>query len=334
MKPVRAMHAATGAAAHTGAHARADHGPAPEIAPAISVIVCTHARPRALARLLDSVAALRLPEGPEWELIVVDNDSRDDTESVARRAAARLPLRYVHEPRRGKSCALNRGVAAARGALIAFCDDDVVLDPEWLAALRRAADEAPEAAWFGARVLPRWPRGRPRWLSDECYPALAGFFAAYDLGEVDRAYRPSDRLPIGAGMAVRRALVEAVGGFREDLGPRGRQRGTGEDTDLIERARARGLRGRYVGRALAWHLIPEERLRLRAFVDYGIGKGINQHRLQAPGARRGSYLRIVEQTARALPQALRGRWDRVRVCAVNVGLEIGHRRAGREGRTP
>jgi glycosyltransferase involved in cell wall biosynthesis len=299
----------------------------------IALVVCTFNRARALGRLLSSVLRLHVPADLTWEVVVVDNNSRDQTSEVVRGFAAGLPLVVASEPTQGKAHALNRAIRTSSADLLLFCDDDVVLASDWLLAYRRTAAAAPTAGWFGGRVLPLWPAGRPRWLTDESLPALSGFFAAYDLGEDERPYTIDDKLPIGANMGVRREVFERIGIFRTDLGPRGVRRGTGEDTELIERALAAGIGGLYVGTAVARHVIPAERLRIRSFLDYGIGKGINEYRLRHAGEQKGSYRQILDQVVRAMPQALRGRWDRVRICAVNVGLEIGYKLAMRHAPT-
>src|SRR2546423_3601066 len=106
--------------------------PAP---PAISVVIATRNRPEDLARCLDSVTTVAYPR---LEVIVVDNDpDTDDTEPLIRDRFAR-PGRYTREPVRGLASAHNRGLALASGEIVAFADDDVVVDRDWLAAIAEA----------------------------------------------------------------------------------------------------------------------------------------------------------------------------------------------------
>src|SRR5262249_6738385 len=181
----------------------------------------------------------------------------------------------------------------------------------WLSAFHDAARNSPDAGWFGGRIVPWWPSGRPRWLRDECLPALSGFFGLYDRGDQERYYVPADDPPAGAGMAVRRTTFDRVGGYREDLGPRGDRKGTCDDTELIDRARAAGIPGVYVPTAVCRHLVPDDRLTFRWFLKYGVGKGENQARVDGANGVRGSWLRASTQALRAVPQFLRGRGDRV-----------------------
>src|SRR6266852_7424384 len=100
----------------------------------ITVIICTFNRCRSLSKALDSVAAQVLPESIEWKVIVVDNNSSDQTRELAEDYSRRYPgrFRYLFEPQQGKSHALNTGIREARGEILAFMDDDVIVDTKWL----------------------------------------------------------------------------------------------------------------------------------------------------------------------------------------------------------
>ena len=123
----------------------------------ISICVATYRRRYGLARLLDSLARMKLPEGVRAEVIVVDNDPASDPREVASRdTAAPLPLRWLREPRRNIAYARNLAVANARGEWLAFVDDDEVVDEGWLAAYWARAEEGDCDGYFGP-VLPRTP---------------------------------------------------------------------------------------------------------------------------------------------------------------------------------
>src|SRR5690349_17754111 len=105
-------------------------------APRISVVVCTFNRARSLGRSLNALLALKPPPGG-YELIIVDNNSRDGTAEVVARASSQRgasapPVRYIFEPAQGLSRARNAGVRAARGRILAFTDDDTLVPPDWL----------------------------------------------------------------------------------------------------------------------------------------------------------------------------------------------------------
>ena len=114
----------------------------------ITVAICTWNRAELLDRTLGEMIGLRVPEGVEWELLVIDNNSTDDTENVVAGFEGRLPVRHVFEPRAGKSHAANTVLREARGDLIVWTDDDVLVDAGWLEAYAHAARDWPDAALF------------------------------------------------------------------------------------------------------------------------------------------------------------------------------------------
>ena len=175
----------------------------------ISVLIATRNRGPELETQLRSFGTIEPPDGG-WELLVIDNGSSDGTAPILQRVAAegRLPLRALSEPRRGKSRALNLAVPAARGDLLAFTDDDAVVQPQWLRAFERAAARHPEAIGFAGRAP---AEGGPA-------PAWHGI-VNYEHGDLDFEIKPFETPPPGVNFAFRRRAFERYGLFREDLGP-------------------------------------------------------------------------------------------------------------------
>lgn len=179
--------------------------------PDVSVVVCTYNRCTLLPDALRSLLA-QDPGGVRWELIVVDNNSRDATREVVRELveSERGEMRYVFEPRQGLCHARNAGIAAARAPVVAFTDDDVRVAPDWVARIHGAFAAHPEVDFVGGRVLPRWPRTPPAWLTAEHWAPLA----VVDLG--DQPFQTSAARPVclvGANLAFRRDVFARVGGF-------------------------------------------------------------------------------------------------------------------------
>ncbi len=115
----------------------------------ITVILCTYNRCQNLAKALDSVAASMLPESVEWEVLVVDNNSNDQTRELVEGFCHRYPgrFRYLFEPQQGKSYALNSGIRVSPSEILAFTDDDAIVEPDWLWNLTSALHDG---EWAGA----------------------------------------------------------------------------------------------------------------------------------------------------------------------------------------
>ena len=237
----------------------------------ISVIMCTYNRCQTLANALDSLAASVLPNAVEWEVLVVDNSSRDQTRSVVEDFCRQYPghFRYLFEPRQGKSYALNAGIREARGDVLAFTDDDVTVEPEWLQNLTAGLRNG-EWEGAGGRSLPQGTFSPPRWLGLEARYALAPL-AIFDLGTVAGELTEA---PFGNNMAFRKEMFEKHGGFRIDLGPRPGSRGPqkSEDSEFGCRLLTAGERLRYEPSAVVYHAVPESRVQKKYFLAWWLDK--------------------------------------------------------------
>ncbi len=237
----------------------------------ITVVLCTYNRSETLASALNSAAALTLPESVEWEVLVVDNNSNDKTCEVVTDFCKRHPsrFRYVFEPQQGKSLALNAGIRHAKGEILAFMDDDVKVEPNWLQNLTAALRNG-ECAGAGGRIIPAWTCSPPRWLSVKSRYAMAPL-VAFDLGSDACQLRES---PFGTNMAYRKEMFEKYGGFRTDLGPRpGSEYGKSEDTEFGSRLLSAGERLRYEPSAVVYHPVPDNRMEKEYFLTWWFHKG-------------------------------------------------------------
>src|SRR5579863_5799453 len=129
----------------------------------ISVVVCTYNRARSLGKTLESVVAQSLPQGVEWEIIVVDNNSKDSTRQVVEEFQSRYKgrFRYLLEERQGVSFARNTGIRESIGEVLAFIDDDETAAPGWLQNLTANLFSG-EWAGAGGPIVSQWDRPRPR----------------------------------------------------------------------------------------------------------------------------------------------------------------------------
>lgn len=247
--------------------------------PAIALVVCTRDRAHHLPPALEAYAAL--DAGAAWELVLVDNGSRDETPALladfARRAA--FPVTLVHEPRAGLARARNAGVRATRAPLLAFTDDDCYPAPDYLARWRAVL--ADPAVGFGAgRILLHDPDDYPITIRTETERVALppGTFVVPGLVQ-------------GANVAYRRRVFEAIGGFDPALGPGGLF--NFEDLDMATRALAAGFAGGYFPEPVVRH---HHRRRAGPSVDalkrsYDGGRGAYYASLLLRPGMRGAMLR-------------------------------------------
>ncbi len=231
----------------------------------VSVIVPTYNRAASLRDTFEALEGQQLPSALAWEVVVVDNNSRDETASVVREFAARgsIPMKYVFEPRQGVSWARNTGIASASGDIIAFTDDDILPGADWVASFAPLLREH-SADILGGRVLPRWSRPAPDWISGS--RSLLNTLALMDHGAVERITAATRHPRVWTcNLAMKRDVIARIGPFDTGLGPKGENLYRGEDSDLLSRALAHSLVVLYDPRLVVWHKVPEERMRLSYF---------------------------------------------------------------------
>jgi glycosyltransferase involved in cell wall biosynthesis len=269
--------------------------------PLISVVLCTHNRADVLGEALESLVGQGFP-AVDYEIIVVDNASTDETTEVV----ARFPgVRCLREARLGLSVARNSGVRAAQGEVVAFIDDDAIAEPGWIGALWSIYKRFPEAAGAGGRILPLWPSGGPpNWYESE----LASVFSGLDYGEQTQALRYPQVL-YGTNMSFRRDVLQSVGGFREELGRRGKGMMANEEVELMWRIERAGGECYYTPDAVVWHCVPSERLRmsylLRRAYGYGASVVVTEQAISPRPPRAWLHCAMAELTVGTSKAALR-----------------------------
>jgi glycosyltransferase involved in cell wall biosynthesis len=237
----------------------------------VTVAICTWNRADLLERTLARMQELIIPRGLSWELLIVNNCCTDDTNAVIARHEGKLPLRRLDEPKQGLSNARNCAMAAAQGDLLIWTDDDVLVDPGWLEAYVRAAQEWPQASFFGGVVDPWFSKAPPRWITRH-FDKLKWAFVVHQLGNDVRLLDPgaplaTHELPLGANMAFRTNILRKFP-FNPKLGRLGSKLYWGEETEVIARMREAGHAGVWVGTARVLHYIPAERLTARYFWNW------------------------------------------------------------------
>jgi glycosyltransferase involved in cell wall biosynthesis len=235
-----------------------------------TVLVCTYNRAGLLRETLAAFTSLSAPDQCDVEIIVVDNNSTDNTSAVIADAATRSPFRIValHEQRQGKSFALNRGLEAATGDIVALTDDDVWPERDWLQRIVERFREQDVTFVFG-KVLPRWGALPPPELLTPPAQDIWGPLALVDYGDEPTEYLAQltgQRLPIGANLAFARQALTTVGGWRTDLGKVDNTLTSGEDHEIFCRLRRFNLYSGFYDPAIAVrHYVPAGRLTRRYF---------------------------------------------------------------------
>lgn len=232
----------------------------------ISIIICTYNRCQSLKDTLHSLLTQDLDHGLAVELLIVDNNSSDNTKTVAEGFArtTRWDVRYIFVKTQGKSYALNRAVEEARGRFLVFTDDDIIPHRDWLSVLWRAYGDM-NADCAGGRILPSWSETPHPWMLHEKIKGhIRGMWGCLDHGPhvIVADENTDDAFLFGANMAIRRSVFQQVGFFRTDIGRTGNLLTQGEETELISRMIKKKMKVVYDPKAVVRHKIRPEQMRL------------------------------------------------------------------------
>jgi glycosyltransferase involved in cell wall biosynthesis len=231
----------------------------------ITVMICTWNRAQYLDQALTRMCNLLIPKGIEWELLIINNNSSDDTDQVIARHSQALPIRRMFEAKAGKSFAANLGLQNAKGDLIICTDDDVLVCPTWLSEYITAAREWPEASFFGGTIDPWFEVEPPGWIKK--YLTTRGPYSVLQHGAEVRPLSPTESGPFGANMAIRASVFKEFQ-FNTGLGPIERQILPADDGEFIARLKHAGHWGVWVGPARVEHHIAKELLTSRYIWDW------------------------------------------------------------------
>lgn len=195
---------------------------------ALSLIVCTYNRSRLLDRCLNSIAVQDRPE-IAYEVIIVDNNSTDDTSVLVAGYVERFPcFFYVKEENQGLSHARNKGCEVARGLYLAYLDDDATIPQGYLTSVAKII-QAQQPDILGGPIYPYYDSPKPNWFKDK-----------YEIRKfADHSGFSSKCRISGGNFIIRRNLLMDLGGFDVNLGMKGSQIGLGEERAVLEGYRKR-----------------------------------------------------------------------------------------------
>ncbi len=275
----------------------------------IAVIICTWNRASVLAETVASLAQVRQPGAAEVDVLVVDNNSHDDTQARLKALQADWPLGRLHvlfEPSQGKQFALNMGIEEARRLrcdLLAFTDDDVFFEPTWLEQLLAAMDDSPcSPSLAGGKTVVTWPGGRPPvWY----HRSMGAIVAEVDIGEQPLCPPPADYAPAGTNLFARIDLFDRIGGFSETHFRH-------MDYEFGQRALARGECVAYLPAVMVTAPVDPAILTQRYFRRWSLKAGISPWTEMQPGVRHFAwvplwlYRRALQDAMAWLTAPLRG----------------------------
>jgi len=252
----------------------------------VSFIIATYNRAGGIIQTLTSLLGQSV-DPALMEVVVADNNSRDDTAARIRDFAAAHPqmkLVYAFEPNQGLSWARNCAIDHSHGELLIVVDDDELIDPALAQTYLDFFDAHPEAAAAGGGVVPRYGIERPRWFSPWIEELISG---AFSLGNKVHEFR-GERYPRGGNFCIRRSMIERYGDFNTDLGRKGNRAFSGEEKDLLGRLTRGGEKLFYLPGAIIEHLIPDDKLTDEYFrrVSRSLGES---ERVRTLGMSRLSY---------------------------------------------
>lgn len=231
----------------------------------ISIIVCTHNRSALLRDALESFAAQSGLEGVDYEMILVDNASTDDTVKVAKDYEPYIALKYIHESTLGLSYARNKGVDESRGEVLAFADDDVIFSTRWLVELVDGISRWPKASIFGGKALAKWEIVKPKWFVDSGPFSMRGIIAHFEPNIIE-GYM--DNFPYGCNMVVKKVVFERIGNFNVRLGRKGKKLLSGEEFDFFNRAKKNNFLTVYLPNVSVQHRVLGKRNKISYYINW------------------------------------------------------------------
>jgi glycosyltransferase involved in cell wall biosynthesis len=270
-----------------------------------SVIVCTYNRASNLTSCIAHLAGQEGVDDCAWEVLIVDNNSNDNTKAVVKALRERvgIVIRYAFEPQQGLSHARNLGIREASGAHVLFIDDDIHVTPGWLRAFAEAF-RSKDCDAAGGPIIVRSPRPLPKWIR----PEMMGFLGGLDYGETPCVLDGQDRYPFGGNMGFRRATLERFGGFdvglgRKGSGERAEELFKGEEAAYFARVADGGASICYVPEGRVEHHILPYQWRRKFFLTLHYNEGFQAVQRSAPPSARkiGAVpLFVIRQLLRAL----------------------------------
>jgi glycosyltransferase involved in cell wall biosynthesis len=257
--------------------------------PIVSVVVCAHRTDR-YQDLVEAIMSLVSQSYANIEIIaVIDGNEELYSRTLEIAEDSRIQV-SLNELNLGLSESRNRGVSKAKGDIIAFFDDDAIADKNWVAELVKMYQQR-DAIAAGGRILPLWLTEEPKWLPGEFYWLIGATHKGFpeEIGEVRNTF--------GSNLSFRSDVLRALGGFRSEIGFKGKGLLQSEETEICERMRKIYGRGViYNNKAIVCHKVFPERLKWRFLLARAFWHGYSKRVMLELGyslAEEGKFLAVL-----------------------------------------
>lgn len=241
----------------------------------VSIIICTH-RSERYEDLEEAINSLLSQSYNNLEIIVVVDGNKELYDKILKRGIE-VDNITLNEKNLGLSESRNRGMKEAKGDIIAFFDDDAVADKNWIKELVRMYEER-EAIAAGGKLLPKWVSKKPKFLPEEYYWLIGATHKGFPDGVTEV------RNTFGSNISFKADVLKTLGGFRGEMGVKGKGLLQGEETELCERMRDKFGRGVvYNPNAIVYHKVFPERLIMRFLLRRAFWQGYSKRVMKEMG---------------------------------------------------
>tara|TARA_B100000963_G_C22587597_1_gene653891 strand:+ start:129 stop:1043 length:915 start_codon:yes stop_codon:yes gene_type:complete len=240
----------------------------------VSIVVATYNRCDFLEDCIKSYEEQNCDKSL-FEVLIIDNNSTDDTEIVSKKLIEKYPeldVRYMIETNQGLSHGRNRGIRESKYNLIHFFDDDAVATSNYISTIIDTFERFPNAKAAGGKVLLNYFQGRPNWAS----VYMESIFGLFDIGDTEMEF-PRNNYPRGSNMTFKRELFDEVGFFDGSLGRKGKIMLGGEEKEMFQRVYEFGASVIYNPRIECYHAVPESRTRMDFMRNQVVGIGVSEN---------------------------------------------------------